>query len=79
MENIEPAGPEEQLHKDVSYSPASETETRQRQESPARSQATTDVDAGAVETLSGTGGPDDSGAVDVDGADLNIPRDTGTH
>jgi hypothetical protein len=70
---------DEQLLKDRSYAPSSGRETRQRQESPDRSRATDDVDAEGVETLPGTGGPDDNGAVDVDPEELNVPRDRGAH
>jgi hypothetical protein len=70
---------EEQVRKDVSYSPASERETEERQKSPRQSAATDDVDQDAVETLPGTGGPDDNGEVVVPDADLNIPRDSGAH
>lgn len=69
----------EQVRKDVSYSPGSGRETEQRQRSPRHSAATRDVDQDAVETLPGTGGPDDTGAVDVSDEELNLPRDTGTH
>ena len=69
----------EQVRKDVSYSPASESETAAKQRTPDRSRATDDIDADAVETLPGTGGPDDTGAVDVDEDDLNMPRDSGAH
>lgn len=73
-------GDEEQTTKDRSYSPASETETEQRQESPTVSPATDDLEeANAVETLPGTGGPDDNGSVDVPEEELNVPRDTGAH
>ena len=79
MSDTTPADPEQQLAKDVSYSPASESETEERQKSPRHSAATDDVDPDAVETLPGTGGPDDNGSVEVPDADLNVPRDTGAH
>ncbi len=73
-------GLEDQTTKDRSYSPASETEIEQRQESPSESHATDDLEnANAVETLPGTGGPDDNGSVDVPDEELNVPRDTGAH
>jgi len=64
----------EQLEKDVSYSPGSETETQVKQDDQS---SHTDVDTQQVKTLPGTGGPDDSGDVEVDPADIHIPgRDT---
>lgn len=73
-------GDEEQTAKDMSYSPASDSEIEERQDSPSESPATDDIDdADAVETLPGTGGPDDNGSVDVPEEDLNVPRDTGAH
>ncbi len=75
----EPIGDERQTEKDVSYSPASDRETAERQKSPAESPATDDIDADAVRTLPGTGGPDDSGDVSADAGDLNLPRDHGAH
>jgi hypothetical protein len=73
-----PLDDERQTEKDVSYSPASDRETAERQKSPAQSPATDDVDAD-VTTLPGTGGPDDSGDVDADPDEIDIPRDTGAH
>ena len=74
-----PLNDDEQLRKDRSYAPSSGRETAQRQESPARSAATDDVDAEHVETLPGTGGPDDFGVTDVPEDEIDIPRDDGTH
>ena len=69
------------IERDTVYSPASEAETRSKQEDPATSAATEDpeVDAEGVTVLPGTGGPDDSGDIDVDPADIDfdeIRRDT---
>jgi hypothetical protein len=67
--------------KDVSYSPSSDRETEERQQSPQDSPATADadIDQDAVTALPGTGGPDDDGEVDVEGEPIDIPRDTGAH
>ena len=70
---------DEPTAKDVSYSPSSDRETDALQRSPRHSAATADVDPDAVETLPGTGGPDDNGQVDVTEGELNMPRDTGAH
>lgn len=65
---------DESIERDTTYSPASDTETRERQEDPAESPATDDpdIDDEAVKLLPGTGGPDDSGDVDVDPADIDF-------
>lgn len=56
-------GEEEQRERDTAYSPASERETEQLQREPEKSPALAqDVDGDAVQTLPGTGGPDDPGA-----------------
>jgi hypothetical protein len=75
----EPLDDERQTEKDVSYSPASDRETAERQKSPSDSPATDDVDAEGVKTLPGTGGPDDSGDVSADPGEIDIPRDSGAH
>lgn len=72
---------DENVERDTVYSPASDTETENRQAAPAHSEATADddVDTDAVTVLPGTGGPDDSGDVEVDPAEINfdeIRRDT---
>ena len=67
----------ESLRKDTSYSPASETETRHKQDDPLPDTIDHDIDASAITVVPGTGGPDDTGDVDVDPEDLHIPgRDT---
>lgn len=59
--------------KDVSYSPASETETERKQETTS-TEATSDpdIDSGDVQVLPGTGGPDDVGEVDVDPDEVSL-------
>jgi hypothetical protein len=74
-----PLDDERQTEKDVSYSPASDRETAERQKSPSESPATDDVDAGGVKTLPGTGGPDDPGEVSTESGEINLPRDRGPH
>jgi hypothetical protein len=73
-----PLDDERQTEKDISYSPASDRETAERQKSPAESPATDDVDAD-VQTLPGTGGPDDPGDVSTATGEIDIPRDSGAH
>lgn len=55
--------------KDVSYSPASETETEAKQSSD---ETHSDVTDERVKTLPGTGGPDDVGEIEVDPDDLDL-------
>lgn len=57
----------DQTDKDTTYSPASETETQQKQEGP------------GAGVLPGSGGPDDNGTLEVPDPDLQIPRDEGAH
>ncbi len=64
---------QEQLRKDMSYSPASETETAQKQRDPLPDGVDDDIDADAIRAVPGTGGPDDTGDVDVDPGELNLP------
>ncbi|MET1044204.1 MAG: hypothetical protein ABWX59_08820 [Microbacteriaceae bacterium] len=65
----------DQTKRDTSYSPASDRETAARQEDPDVSEALRDedIDAADVNVLPGTGGPDDTGDVDLDADDLNLP------
>ncbi len=58
---------EELTRKDTSYSPASERETAAKQDEPVE------------DVLPGTGGPDDSGDLDVPTGELNMPRETKPH
>lgn len=60
--DLTPLTDEEQSEKDMSYSPASETETQAKQDAPADPRDP-DVDPDAVKVLPGTGGPDDPGDV----------------
>jgi hypothetical protein len=63
----------EQLVKDRSYAPSSGRETERLQHDQS---VPDDVDASAVATLPGTGGPDDTGDVEVDPADIHMPHRT---
>ncbi|WP_157535973.1 hypothetical protein [Microbacterium sp. Root166] len=70
----------ENLRKDTSYSPASETETQHKQRDPLPDTIDDDIDPADVNVAPGTGGPDDAGDVDVDPGDVNLPgRDAVTH
>lgn len=62
------------VRKDMSYSPASETETRRKQEDPLPDTLDEDIDLSQVRAVPGTGGPDDAGDIEVDPADIHIPR-----
>ncbi|TPW77484.1 hypothetical protein [Schumannella soli] len=63
-------GDERLTEKDMSYSPASDSEVEQMQGEDASSAndtaASTGIDDDAIVTRPGTGGPDDAGDVDVD-------------
>jgi len=61
---------DEAVRKDMSYSPASETETARKQDD---TDLPDDIDADSVQVAPGTGGPDDTGDIEVDPADLNMP------
>ncbi|MCR2825328.1 hypothetical protein [Microbacterium sp. zg.Y909] len=61
------------VRKDMTYSPASGTETQQKQDDPLPSALDDDIDTDAINVAPGTGGPDDVGDVEVDPADLNLP------
>ncbi|SDH11676.1 hypothetical protein [Microbacterium pygmaeum] len=63
----------EAVRKDISYSPASETETEQKQQNPLPDTVDDDIDPDDVRVVPGTGGPDDVGEVDVDPDELNMP------
>lgn len=69
----EAASGNEQLDRDMSYSPASGVETQERQQAPGSSQALEDpgIDSDQVDVLPGTGGPDDTGDVDVDPGEIH--------
>lgn len=64
---------EDAVRKDRTYSPASETETQEKQDDPLPDSVDGDIDRGAIRAVPGTGGPDDVGDVDVDPDDLNLP------
>lgn len=61
------------VRRDMSYSPASETETDQKQKDPLPETLDDDIDAEAIRAVPGTGGPDDAGDIEVDPEDLNLP------
>ncbi|MBT2484676.1 MULTISPECIES: hypothetical protein [unclassified Microbacterium] len=61
------------VRKDMSYSPASETETQHKQRDPLPAALDDDIDPDGIRVMPGTGGPDDAGDVDVDPDDLNMP------
>lgn len=64
---------DEAVAKDRSYSPASETETEQKQQDPLPDTVDDDIDPADVRVVPGTGGPDDVGDVDVDPGELHVP------
>ena len=63
----------EAVRKDMTYSPASETETQEKQREPLPDTVDADIDPDNVRAVPGTGGPDDAGDVDVDPDDLHVP------
>jgi len=71
------------VERDTVYSPSSNAETRERQEDPRESPATSDPDINDenVKVLPGTGGPDDSGDVEVNPDDIDFDeiRDDGSN
>lgn len=62
------------VDRDTAYSPASETETQQKQHDPLPETIDDDIDPKRVRAVPGTGGPDDAGDVDVDPDELNLPQ-----
>jgi hypothetical protein len=68
---------EEAVRKDMTYSPASETETQGKQDDPLPASVDPDIDLSQVRAVPGTGGPDDVGDIEVDPADLNMPGRAG--
>lgn len=71
--NEHPKRTEEQgVRADMTYSPASETETARKQEDRLPEGIDDDIDADQIKVAPGTGGPDDAGDVDVDPDDLNL-------
>jgi hypothetical protein len=65
---------QDDVRKDVAYSPASETETQHKQADPLPDTLDDDIDTDAVRVVPGTGGPDDTGDVEMDAADGDTPR-----
>ena len=61
------------VRKDIAYSPASETETSQKQQDPLPDTIDDDIDPKDVRAVPSTGGPDDAGDVDVAPEDLHMP------
>jgi len=68
-----PLSESDQVRKDMSYSPSSEDETREKQEDPLPAGIDDDIDTDQIRAVPGTGGPDDTGDIEVDPADLNLP------
>ncbi len=62
-----------QVRNDMTYSPASETETEQKQRDPLPDTIDDDIDPADIRAVPGTGGPDDVGDVDIDPGELNLP------
>lgn len=64
----------ESVEHDTVYSPASNAEIRERQKHSQESPATSDpdIDEDDVKVLPGTGGPDDTGDVEVDPGDIHF-------
>lgn len=60
------------IEKDTAYAPGSEREIERKQETTTADIAA-DVDAAAVKTVPGTGGPDDVGDIEIDESELNLP------
>ena len=56
----------EQTRKDVSYSPASKAETEAKQADELPEGVDEEIDASRIRAVPGTGGPDDTGDVDLD-------------
>lgn len=79
-EKTPPAAPKparqarDSVDRDTSYSPASETETQQKQQDPLPDTIDDDIDPDQVRAVPGTGGPDDAGDIDVDPDELNLPQ-----
>jgi hypothetical protein len=67
-----PLDDEELTTKDRAYAPGSERETAVKQND--QSTHAPDVDTDDVDLLPGTGGPDDSGQVDVDPGEIRRPQ-----
>ena len=70
---LSPLSEQESLRKDMNYSPASESETQEKQADPMPDTVDADIEPGEVRAVPGTGGPDDAGDVDVDPDELHLP------
>ncbi|KQZ11070.1 hypothetical protein ESP57_08555 [Agromyces fucosus] len=68
-----PLNDTQQIRKDVAYSPSSEAETAAKQDGVDPEDLDDGIDPDDVRAVPGTGGPDDTGDVDVDPDDLNLP------
>lgn len=68
-----PAASPDSVRKDMTYSPSSEAETKQKQHDPLPSTIESDIDTEGVRAVPGTGGPDDVGDVEVEPEDLDLP------
>lgn len=75
VENDEPVPESERRAAETAYTPSSERETEvlQNPERDAEALREDDVDPDQVKVVPGTGGVDDTGDVEVDPADLNLP------
>jgi hypothetical protein len=71
-DDLEPLSPEDQTRNERAYSPSSERETEVFQQNRESEQSREEAGP-EVNQLPGTGGPDDSGDIDVPDEDLN-PR-----
>jgi hypothetical protein len=69
-----PLNDTQQMRKDVAYSPSSEAETAAKQGGVDPEDLDDGIDPDAVRAVPGTGGPDDTGDVDVDPDDLHLPQ-----
>jgi hypothetical protein len=65
---------EDAVRKDMSYSPASGRETERMQEEHVSDTVDDDIDESQITVAPGSGGPDDTGDVEVDPADIHIPH-----
>jgi hypothetical protein len=71
-------GDNDLTRKDMTYSPSSGRETEEMQHDASSSKALDDpdIDEDRITSLPGTGGPDDVGEIDIEGAEINIPHRT---
>ncbi|QOC25159.1 hypothetical protein IC744_01835 [Microbacterium hominis] len=64
------------VRKDMTYSPSSEAETERKQNEDVADTLPDDIDKHSVLLPPGTGGPDDSGDVEVDPEDLHLATES---